>query len=59
VQKTPTTIMALPYRIEVRSLAPNGTLEANMMFEVSQGDTGLTLVYQPFERDSGTITVTL
>jgi Domain of unknown function (DUF4352) len=59
VQKTPQSPTQLPARIEHGSLAPGGTLEGNMVFYVPQGDTGLSLVYEPFERGLGTVTVTL
>ena len=52
--------LQLPYTFQHGSLAPNGTLEGNMVFQVPQGDTGLSLIYEPFEQRSiGTITVTL
>ena len=60
VQQTPRNPPQLPYTFQHGSLAPNGTLEGNMVFQVPQGDTGLSLIYEPFEQRSiGTITVTL
>jgi hypothetical protein len=49
----------IPYPISTGALAPGGTLEGNLVFEVPQGDTGLSLVYEPFERNLGTVTVHL
>ena len=60
VQQTPRNPSQLPYAFHHGSLAPGGTLEGNMVFQVPQGDPGLSLVYEPFEhRTTGTITVTL
>ena len=59
VQQTPRSMAQLPYSISHGSLAPGGTLEGNMVVQVPQGDSGLSLVYEPFERGLGTITVTL
>jgi Domain of unknown function (DUF4352) len=60
VQQTPRNPSRLPYAFNHGSLAPDGTLRGNMVFQVPQGDEGLGLVYEPFERRSlGTITVTL
>jgi hypothetical protein len=46
IQKIPQTIMELPNRIEFGDLAPGGTLEGNMVFEVPEGDNGLSLLYE-------------
>jgi len=59
VEKTPQTISQLPYAVHHASLAPGGTLEGNLVFQVPQGDSGLSLVYEPFERNVGTVNVTL
>ena len=60
VQQTPRNPPQLPYTFQHGSLAPNGILEGNMVFQVPQGDPGLSLQYEPFEQRSiGTITVTL
>jgi Domain of unknown function (DUF4352) len=60
VQHNSQTMTDLPYRVSHGSLAPGGTLEGNMPFQVPQGDNGLKLVYEPFERRNlGTVTVTL
>lgn len=60
VQKTPQVITELPNRIEYGSLASGGTLEGNMVFEVPQGDSNLSLIYEPYEHMStATVTVAL
>ena len=46
IQKKPETITELPYRLEFGDLAPGGTLEGNMVFEVPQGDNRLSLIYE-------------
>jgi hypothetical protein len=49
----------LPYRIGSGDLASGGTLEGNLVFEIPQGDSGIGMVYEPFERNAGTVTVAL
>jgi len=56
VQRTPESIQDLPYPLRVGSLAPDRTLKGNMVFPVPQGDSGLSLVYEPFEGED-TVTV--
>ena len=46
VQESRQVIPDLPYRIEPGSLAPDGTLEGNLVFEVPQGDSNLLLIYE-------------
>lgn len=59
VQKTPQSYSDIPYRVGAGDLASGGTLEGNMVYEVPEGDTGLKLVYEPFEsRTVGSVTVT-
>jgi hypothetical protein len=53
------TVTDIPYPISYGSLAPSGTLEGNLVFEVPQGDSGLKLVYETSGMDKRTITVTL
>jgi hypothetical protein len=59
VQHTGEALSELPYRIETGDLAPGGTLEGNLVFQIPQGDSGIGMVYEPFERDAGTVTVAL
>jgi hypothetical protein len=59
VQHTGESLSELPYRIETGDLAPGGTLEGNIVFQIPQGDSGIGMVYEPFERNAGTITVGL
>ncbi len=60
VQRTPLSVPDLPYPVRHGSLAPGGTLEGNMVFEVPRGDGGIRMVYEPYERERlGTVTVTL
>ena len=60
VQRARTIVSELPYPVESGDLAPGGTLEGNLVFEVPEGDRGLSLVYEPFEeRTVGTVTVSL
>jgi Domain of unknown function (DUF4352) len=60
VQRIPHSVPDLPYPVRHGSLAPGGPLEGNMVFEVPQGDRGIHMVYEPFERERlGTVTVTL
>src|SRR5215207_4514346 len=46
VQESRQVIPDLPYRIEPGSLAPDGTMEGNLAFEVPQGDSNLQLIYE-------------
>lgn len=57
VQKVREVVIDLPYPIEPGSLAPEGTMEGNLVFEVPQGDNNLQLVYEasPVERSAITI----
>jgi len=60
VQRAPLSFPDLPYPVRHGSLAPGGTLEGNMVFEVPQGDGGIRMAYEPYERERlGTVTVTL
>ncbi len=59
VQHTGESLSELPYRIETGDLAPGGTLEGNIVFQIPQGDSGIGMVYEPFERNAGTVTVAL
>jgi len=60
VQRIPHSVPDLPYPVRHGSLAPGATLEGNMVFEVPQGDRGIRMVYEPYERERlGTVTVTL
>jgi len=57
VQKNYQAMAELPYRLEYGSLAPDGTVEGNLAFEVPQGDNNLQLVYQPNAFQRQTVTV--
>ena len=57
VQKNPEFISEMPYSLELGSLAPDGTVEGNLVFEVPQGDNDLQLVYQTNAIERRTITV--
>lgn len=59
VQHRGRTLSELPYRIEFGELAPGGTVEGNLIFEIPEGDSGITLIYEPFEEDVGTVIVSL
>ena len=59
VQHRGQALSELPYPISSGSLAAGGTLAGNLVFEVPRGDSGLNLLYEPFERDVGTVTVSL
>jgi hypothetical protein len=59
VQHRGQALTELPYPVRPGTLAPGGTLEGNLVFEVPRGDSGLSLLYEPFERNVGTVTVTL
>lgn len=60
IQRIPHSVPDLPYPVRHGSLAPGGTLEGNMVFEVPQGVRGIRMVYEPYERQRlGTVTVTL
>jgi hypothetical protein len=59
VQKTPQSIPELPYPVHHASLAPGGMIQGNMVFEIPQDDRGPRLLYEPFERNLGTVTVAL
>jgi len=54
VQERHKLTMDLPYRIEPGSLAPEGTMEGNLVFEVPQGDSNLQLIYEasPIQRQT-------
>jgi hypothetical protein len=57
VQKNPTTVTDLPYRVEYGDLAAGGTMEGNIVYEVPEGDRNLKLVYEanPFQRQTITV----
>jgi len=57
VQKNYEGMSDLPYRLEYGSLAPDGTVEGNLAFEVPQGDNNLQLVYQANQFQRQTVTV--
>jgi Domain of unknown function (DUF4352) len=57
VQKNYQTITELPYRLDYGSLAPGGTVEGNLAFEVAAGDSGLSLLYKTNAFSGQTITV--
>jgi hypothetical protein len=57
VQKNYEGMSDLPYRLEYGSLAPDGTVEGNLAFEVPQGDNNLQLVYQANQFQRQTITI--
>ena len=57
VQESRQVIPDLPYRIEPGSLAPDGTLEGNLVFKVPQGDSNLQLIYEASPIQRQTITV--
>jgi hypothetical protein len=57
VQKNEETFSEMPYRLESGSLAPEGTVEGNLAFEVPQGDNNLRLIYETNAFDKRTITV--
>jgi len=59
VQKHAETITELPNRIGFGDLAPGGTLEGNLVYQVPQGDNGLSLVYETDIISKRTITVQL
>jgi len=52
-------MLELPHPIHHASLAPGGMIQGNMVFEVPQDDRGPRLLYEPFERNVGTVTVAL
>lgn len=57
VQKHPTTVTELPYRVEFGDLAAGGTMEGNLVYEVPEGDRNLKLIYEPnaFQRQNITV----
>jgi Domain of unknown function (DUF4352)/zinc-ribbon domain len=57
VQESRQVMMGLPYPIEPGSLAPEGTMEGNLVFEVPQGDSNLQLIYEANPIQRQTITV--
>jgi hypothetical protein len=57
VQKNYETISEMPYRFEYGSLAPDGTVEGNLVFEVPQGDNNLQLIYETNMFGGETVTV--
>ena len=59
VQHRGESLSELPYRIGSGDLASGGTLEGNIVFQIPQGDSGIGMVYEPFEQNAGTITVGL
>jgi hypothetical protein len=60
VQHRGQALSELPYPISHGTLASGGTLTGNLVFEVPRGDSGLSLVYEPFEkRNVGTVTMSL
>jgi len=59
VQKNTETIMELPNRVDFGDLAPGGTLQGNIIFQVPQGDNNLALVYETDIFSKQTITVRL
>jgi hypothetical protein len=59
VQHRGQALSELPYPIKPGTLAPGGTLEGNLIFEVPRGDGGLSMVYEPFEKNTETVTVSL
>ena len=59
VQHRGQALTELPYPIRSGSLASGGMLEGNLVFEVPRGDSGLSMLYEPFERNVETVTVAL
>lgn len=60
VQKSNEFLTELPYSMEHGSLAPGGTLQANLVYEAPPGDTDLKFVYEPFDKSRvGTATMLL
>ncbi len=59
VQRTPQSTPELPYPVHHASLAPGGVIQGNMVFEVPQDDREPRLLYEPFERNVGTVIVAL
>ena len=57
VQKNYQGMSELPYRLEYGSLAPDGTVEGNLAFEVPQGDNNLQLIYEANQLQRQTLTV--
>src|SRR5215211_3039849 len=57
VQKNSEFITEMPYSLEYGSLAPDGTVEGNLVFEIPQGDNDLHLIYETNPIERRTITV--
>lgn len=59
VQRNTETMPQLPNRVEYGELAPGGTLNGNIVFEVPQGDNNLSLIYETDAFSKRTVTVRL
>ena len=57
VQKRASTIPELPRELDHGDLAPDGTVEGNMVFEVPRNDNNLALIYTTNMFSGETITV--